>query len=366
VTEPLRTPLFAEHVAAGARMVEFAGWQMPVQYTSILQEHEAVRTAAGLFDVSHMGEIEVSGASAGEACARLFTNDSRDLEVGQAIYSLLVNDGGTILDDVIVYRTEPRRFLVCVNAANVERDFACLAENAPADARLDNRSAGIALIALQGPRSSSILSALSDGIGDLERFHCRRAVVSGVDALVARTGYTGEDGFELFVASEHAAGVWRALSVSGAPQGLVPVGLGARDTLRLEAALPLYGHELDEQVTPWEARVGWAVKLNRPDMVGYRALADAHEHGARRRTVGLEVEGGIARRGYAVVCGDERIGTVTSGTHSPTLGRAVALALVDASAIDARLGVKVRTRTCPATVVPLPFYRRARADERRV
>ena len=361
------TPLFDEHVAAGARMVEFAGWSMPVQYTSILREHEAVRTAAGLFDVSHMGEIEISGTAAGEACARLFTNDPRNLEVGRALYSLLVNEDGAILDDVIIYRSGSEKFLVCVNAANVERDFDSLTALAPAGARLIDRSSEIALLALQGPHARTILAAVSEGVGDLRRFRSRRAIVCGVDALVAATGYTGEEGFELFVDSDDAVQVWRTLLRTGAgKQGLLPVGLGARDTLRVEAALPLYGHELDEKVSPWEAGVGWAVKLNRPEMVGYRALSDAHARALKRTTIGLEIEGGIARNGYPVVCGDEQVGVVTSGTHSPTLGRAVALALVDSSAIDARLGVKIRRRICPATAVPLPFYRRAGSDAGRV
>ncbi len=338
---PRRTPLYDEHVAAGARIVDFAGWAMPVQYSSILAEHRAVRTGAGLFDVSHMGEVEISGPAAEALCARLFTNDARNLAPGRAQYSLIANEYGGVVDDVIVYRLELDRFLVCVNASNAAKDLEWILARPMDGANVRDLSDRTALVAVQGPRAAAIVGRIAPGIGSLARFACEPRTIGGVEVLVARTGYTGEDGFELFAPAASAAPLWKELLEVGAADGLAPCGLGARDTLRVEAALPLYGHELGPDVSPYEVGLGWAVKLNRPDMVGFASLERAKGGATQRRLVGLLVEGGIAREGALVYAagGSEPVGQVTSGTHSPTLGRPVAMALVRREAVAAAAAV---------------------------
>ncbi|HYC01563.1 MAG TPA: glycine cleavage system aminomethyltransferase GcvT [Candidatus Limnocylindrales bacterium] len=369
-----RTPLYEEHVAAGARMVEFAGWQMPVQYASgVLAEHKAVRTAAGLFDVSHMGEIEIAGSGAEACCARLFTNDARALPPGKAHYSLIANDTGGLVDDIIVYRLEPQRFLVCVNASNAAVDFAWIAERQTGDCTVVDRSEATALIAIQGPAAAAVVERLAPAALQLKRFECAPIAIAGADAIMARTGYTGEDGFEVFLPVESAVSLWRALLEAGRDDGVIPCGLGARDTLRLEAALPLYGHELGPDVSPYEVRLGWAVKLNRPDMIGYEALSRAAAGEVRRRLIGLTIDGGIAREGTPVFAAGARngaaadaaagaaagagaqLGVVTSGTHSPTLGRAIAMALVEREHAAGPFEVEIRGKRRAASVTGLPF-----------
>jgi aminomethyltransferase len=351
-----RTPLHAEHLAAGARMVDFAGWEMPVQYRSIVEEHRAVRDGAGLFDVSHMGEVELSGPGAEQACARLFTNDARVLEPGQAQYTLIANEQGGVVDDVIVYRLEASRFLVCVNAANTDKDVAWIERHGRGLCTIEDASARYALIAIQGPAAASIMGGLAPAAAGLARFRCGRVAVATADAEVeafaARTGYTGEDGFELFVEPGRAVGVWRALCAAGA----VPAGLGARDTLRLEAGLPLYGHELGDDVSPYEVGLGWAVKLNRADMVGHDALERAKREGVPRRLIGLEVDGGIARAGCVVLASGREIGNVTSGSHCPTMGKPLALALVGRGESLDDLAVRIRGKLRGARVTAVPFY----------
>lgn len=355
------TPLYDEHVAAGARIVPFAGWSMPVQYSSILAEHNAVRTAAGLFDVSHMGEVEISGPAAEQACSELFTNHVAQLEPGRACYALLVDDDGEVLDDVIVYRLEAERFLVCVNASNQAKDFQWMHSKGCPGASIVDHSDKTALIAMQGPAAAAIAASLAPSLAALERFAVTPVefpALGGLRVLAARTGYTGEDGFEFFVAAESAVALWRGLLEAGADQGLIPIGLGARDTLRLEAALPLYGHELGEGISPFEVRVGWAVKLDRPEMHGYAALTAAKAAGPARRLLGLLPEGGIAREGAPVFeqGKDEAVGFVTSGTHSPTLGQPIAMALVAAQSVASPLEVEIRKKRRPVVVTSLPFY----------
>jgi len=357
---PRRTPLYDEHVAAGARMVEFAGWSMPVQYRSILEEHQAVRRSAGLFDVSHMGEVEITGPGAEALCAKLFTNDARTLAPGRAQYSMIGNDRGGVVDDIIVYRLGAERFYVCVNASNAAKDLAWILAHPSSGATVTDRSNETALIAVQGPAAIGILEKMSPGIAGLARFACEERRVAGIDVLAARTGYTGEDGAELFCPADAAVRLWRALAAAGEPAGLRPCGLGARDTLRIEAALPLYGHELGEDISPYEVGLGWAVKRNRPEMIGRDAL-DRAAAGAPRRLIGLLVDGGIAREGTEVFAkeGADAIGVVTSGTHSPTLGRAVAMALVarqfaaDPNGSDVE--VEIRGKRRAASVTRLPF-----------
>ncbi|HEY0511337.1 MAG TPA: glycine cleavage system aminomethyltransferase GcvT [Thermoanaerobaculia bacterium] len=358
-----RTPLYECHREAGARIVDFAGWEMPVQYAGVIEEHRAVRTAAGLFDVSHMGEVRVRGAGAEAFLQRLTPNDVSKLVPGRAHYSGLLTERGTYVDDVLVYRLAPEDFLVVVNASNARRDFAWIADAArdeSVDAEVTNESDRYALLALQGPRALGILAPLASlDISGLKYYGFAEGRIDGRPALISRTGYTGEDGFELYVAPEDAPGIWRLLLAAGA----VPAGLGARDTLRLEAAMALYGHEIDETTTPFEAALSWVVKTDKGEFRGRDALLAQKAAGIPRKLVGFEVQGrGIARQGHAVVSGGERVGGVTSGTWSPTFEKALGMAYVPPAmaAVGTPLTLDVRGKALPATVVEIPFYRRPR------
>ena len=364
--EPRATPLVGRHEALGARLVDFAGWRMPIQYTGILDEHRAVRQRAGLFDLCHMGELFVEGPDAGDALAFAVTTDPRTLVIGRAHYSMICAPDGGILDDLIVYRLADDRFLVVANASNAAVVSDALAERLEGRrAVIDDQSLATALVAIQGPAARGILAPLT-GL-DLDAVHyygIAEGAVAGVPSLVARTGYTGEDGFEVFVDAAAATTVWDALATAGEAAGLVPVGLGARDTLRLEAGMPLYGNELDRATTPFEAGLGRVVKLAKEGgFVGRDALAAAAEAAPRRRLVGLVVRGrGIARHGHPVWSGDRASGVVTSGTMSPTLGVPIAMAYVAPadSAPGTMLDVEIREAQAAAEVVPLPFYTRLR------
>ncbi len=360
-----RTALYGIHAALGARFTEFAGWEMPVRYGSIIEEHQAVRRAAGLFDLSHMGELRVTGRGAAAGLAASLVTDPRRLTVGRAGYSLLCAPDGGVIDDLIVYRLEPDAFLVVPNASNREVVAAELgARLGGYDAALADETNATSLLAVQGPTALGILAQLTDlRLEDLGNYRATQANVAGIPALVARTGYTGEDGFELFVAWDDGPTLWEALTAAGATAGLQPCGLGARDTLRLEAGMPLYGHELGRDTTPFEAGLGRVVGLDH-EFVGRVALADADKRGPRKQLIGLRLrDRGIAREGYAVVHpGDTTpIGVVTSGSQSPTLGVGIAMAYVppvDAAA-GTMLDIVIRGSVVPAEVVPLPFYRRA-------
>ena len=359
------TPIEHRHVALGARMIDFAGWLMPVQYAGILEEHRAVREGAGLFDLSHMGELFVEGPDAGPALAAALVSDPPALAVGRAHYSMIVAADGGIIDDLIVYRLAPERFLVVANASNARTVSDALAERLGGfKAVLDDRSLAMALVAMQGPRSVEIVRPLTDVDLDALRYYAiAEGTVAGMPALVARTGYTGEDGFEVFVDTDRGVELWDALLRAGEGSGLAPIGLGARDTLRLEAGMPLYGNELDRTTNPFEANLGRVVKLDKAaDFVGRAALEKVAADGPKRRLVGMTVEGrGIARHGYPVHAGERRTGVVTSGTQSPTLGVPIAMAYV--SPADAEpatmLDIEIRDTRVPARVVPLPFYRRS-------
>jgi aminomethyltransferase len=357
-----KTPLFAAHVRAGAKMVEFAGWEMPVQYRGVIEEHRAVRNRAGLFDVSHMGEIEVRGDGALEFCQRMTANDVSRMKLFQAQYNLLLNERGGVIDDVIFYRLQENVFFICVNASNIDKDFTWLSERAGNSIEIENVSAKYAQLALQGPRAGKILQALTAiSLAELKSFCFAFADVASVRCLVARTGYTGEDGFELYYDAENATRLWSALLESGAPEGLVPAGLGARDTLRLEKGYPLYGHELDDTTTPLEAGLDWVLKFSKPDFVGKQELLRQKELGVKRKLVGMEMRGpGIARGGYRLFKNDVPIGHVTSGTKSPSLDRAIAIGYVgvEHAAIANVVDVEIRGRKIPAEMVSLPFYRR--------
>jgi aminomethyltransferase len=355
-----RTPLYSCHQEAGARLVDFAGWEMPVQYTGVIEEHRAVRTAAGLFDVSHMGEVRVKGSGAESLLQRLTPNDVSKLAPGRAHYSGLLTERGTYVDDVLVYRLGADDFLVVVNASNAGRDYEWIASRADGGVEVTDESDRYALLALQGPRAVEILEPLATpGATALRYYGFLQGEVAGVPALISRTGYTGEDGFELYLAPEDAPAVWRRLLEAGAQ----PAGLGARDTLRLEAAMALYGHEIDESTTPFEAGLGWVVKLDKGDFLGRGALAAQREQGIPRKLVGFEVQGrGIARQGHGVLSEGETVGAVTSGTWSPTFEKALGMAYVPQSlaAPGTSLTLDVRGKPVSAVVADLPFYRRSR------
>jgi aminomethyltransferase len=354
-------------------MVDFGGWDMPVEYSSIVAEHMAVRTAAGLFDVSHMGEIEVAGGDALNALRWMTSNDPARLAVGQAQYSALTTPAGTFVDDVIVYKLADDHFLLVVNATNIAKDHAWIVERAResgGDVAVVNSSARYALMALQGPASAAILQELTDiDLGPLKYYWSAPGEVAGVRATVSRTGYTGEDGFEIFTPPAQAERLWDALLAAGASAGLRPCGLGARDTLRLEACMRLYGNEMDEHVTVLEAGLGWVINWDKGPFVGRDALAAERERGRTRALVAFEMtDRAIARHGYAVLCGDGVCGTITSGTQTPFLRKAVGMALVPAaqSAVGTTLDVEIRGRRAHAVVVAEPFYKRPRRAAPRV
>lgn len=359
------TPLAARHEALGARMIDFAGWRMPVQYGSILDEHRSVRERAGLFDLSHMGELLVEGPDAGDALATALVTNPPTLAVGRAHYSMICAPTGGIIDDLIVYRLAEDRFMVVANASNAQVVSEALAERLRGSRSvLDDQSLATGLVAIQGPRSVEALGTLADvDLEGLRYYAIADGKVAGIDAHVARTGYTGEDGFEVYVETAQTRELWDATLEAVRGVGGGPVGLGARDTLRLEAGMPLYGNELDLTTTPFDAGLGRVVKLDKPtDFVGRAALEKAAADGPKRQLVGLTVEGrGIARHGYPVFAGDRRTGFVTSGTQSPTLGVPIAMAYVTPG--DAEPGtmvdIEIRDARIAARVVPLPFYRRS-------
>ena len=364
--QPSTTSLIGKHEALGARMVDFAGWLMPVQYSGIIEEHNAVRQRAGLFDVSHMGELWVEGPQAGQALSHALVSDPANQKIGRARYSMICAEDGGIIDDLIVYRLGEQRFLVVANAGNAPTVSMELHERiADFDAALDDASARTALLALQGPEALDILAPLTDiDASSMPYYSIAEGHVAGLAAHLARTGYTGEDGFEIFVAWDQGPDLWDALMSAGATQGLAPVGLGARDTLRLEAGMPLYGNELDRGTNPFEAGLGRVVALDKLEgFVGRHTLEAASKEQPSRKLVGLKVTGrGIARRGYPVLVGGEPRGIVTSGTHSPTLGVPIAMAYVPVGSSEpgTQLEVEIRNKPVSAVVVPLPFYERKR------
>lgn len=367
MTELRRTPLYEDHVRLGARLVPFAGWEMPVQYSGITAEHTAVRERAGIFDVSHMGELWFTGSGAAETVDTLVTNDIAGLPDGKAVYTCCCNEGGTILDDLIVYRFSSSRVLVVCNASNHEKISKHFAERARGRATLEDATFTTSLLALQGPKALFILAAVGCGIPEvatrLGRLRIQETLVAGRPAIVARTGYTGEDGVEIFCANADAPRLFRAILEAGAPNDILPIGLGARDTLRLEARLALYGNDIDETTNPIEAGLGWTVKFDKPAFVGKEALSKVKEEGPVRKLVGFEVTGrGIARHGYPLKSTDGRVvGVCTSGAPSPTLGKNIGLGYVPTSmsAIDTDIVVDCRGKDVSAKVIPTPFYKRS-------
>ncbi len=359
-TQLKRTPLYDVHLAAHARIVGFAGWAMPVQYSSIIEEHKAVRSKAGIFDVSHMGRLYFTGEGARDFLQWALVSNVAKLQPGMGQYTLLCLKDGGILDDAVIYMLEEGSYLVVCNAANLEKDLSWFKELMPGTGVVVvDRTLSTGMVALQGPESGSLLESVSveDSVASLEYFHCLETSIFGKPAFIARTGYTGEDGFELIVDAENVENVWRLLEAKGAR----PCGLGARDTLRLEACLPLHGSDISPEVNPFEAGLGWVVDMNKSDFVSKAALEAARDKVVRKRLVALEMlDKAIPRHGYAVQSKGEQVGVVTSGGYSPTLEKGIALAYVSSSRskVGTILEVDIRGASAKAQVVRKPFYRR--------
>jgi len=371
VSEIRRTPLYDRHLAAGARLIPFAGWEMPVQYAGILQEHHAVRNNAGLFDLGHMGQVTVAGPDALAFLQTVTTNDVSVLGPGQAQYSLLPNEQGGVIDDIIVYRQhDGDGFFVVVNASTREKDVAWLqaqrASRLDLDVTLADVSDQTGMIAIQGPKANDIVQSITDvDLAPVTAFSWTSAIVAGIPLMIARTGYTGEDGFEFFPKIADVGPLWDALVDTGRSAGVSPIGLGARDTLRLEARMPLYGNEMDDTISPLEAGLGWAVKLDKGDFIGRDAINTMKVHGAPRRTVGFKMtaRSGAPRSHYPVHVDGKNVGWVTSGALSPTLGENIGLALIerDCAGIGNPLDIEIRGKNVPAVQVKTPFYKRDRS-----
>ncbi|MCM3762726.1 glycine cleavage system aminomethyltransferase GcvT [Alkalihalobacillus oceani] len=359
-----RTPLFPQYEKSGAKTIDFGGWELPVQFSSIKEEHEAVRNRAGLFDVSHMGEVEVKGEQALAYLQYLVTNDVAKLKDGQAQYTAMCYEDGGTVDDLLIYRKAADDFLLVINAANIEKDVEWMQRHKRDGVTITNVSEEIAQLALQGPLAERILQRLTkDDLSAIRFFHFVNGLdIAGVKALVSRTGYTGEDGFELYCATGDAAVLWESILEAGKDDGLVPCGLGARDTLRFEARLPLYGQELSAQISPLEAGIGFAVKLKKEaDFIGKEALTRQKEEGLRRKLVGLEMlEKGIPRTGYEVFVADKQVGFVTTGTQSPSLQKNIGLALLDHAytELGTEVTVQIRKKRLKAHVIATPFYKK--------
>jgi aminomethyltransferase len=361
----LKTPLHARHVALGARMVPFGGWDMPVEYSGISDEHMTVRTGVGLFDVSHMGEVEIAGKDALAAVQRITSNDAAKLKVGQIQYSGLMTVDGTFVDDLLVYRMADQHFLLVVNASNIPGDFAYIRDNiaGAGDAVAVNSSNRYALVALQGPKAREVLQILTGvDLGAIKYYWFATGEVAGIRATISRTGYTGEDGFEVFVAPAYAERLWDALLKAGQPFGIKACGLGARDTLRLEAAMRLYGNDIDTTTSVLEADLEWILSWTKGDFIGRQALERQKTGGLSRKLVGFEmVDRAIARHGHPVLIDGQPAGVVTSGTQTPFLKKAIGMAYVPPlTPVDAEIEIDIRGRRAKARVVPLPFYKRPR------
>jgi len=360
-----RTPLYDEHVRAGAKIVDFVGWAMPMYYRGIVGEHRLVREAVGLFDVSHMGEFVLTGADALASLDRIVTNRVGALTEGRVQLSLMCNEDGGILDDLLVYRL-PGRYMLVVNAANREKDLAWVRDHVQGDTHVEDVSDETALVAVQGPASEDVLGRVADAdVASLPYYYSAAVTVAGRETLVSRTGYTGEDGFEIYCAPDDASSVWGALLEAGAGSGIEPVGLGARDTLRLEMGYALYGSEMDETRTPVEAGLLWITKLDKGDFIGREVIAARKEKGPHERLVGFELlDRGVPRKDQRIVAGGEPVGLVTSGSYSPSLDKGIGLGYVPPGVGDA-IEVAIRARIIPARIVGLPLYREGSVRRRR-
>ncbi|MBN1878507.1 glycine cleavage system aminomethyltransferase GcvT [bacterium] len=354
------TGLYEAHIRAGGKIVPFAGYELPVQYESIKVEHEAVRTTAGMFDVSHMGEIYFSGPDALENVQKLVTQNIEKIKPNRAVYSGMLYTNGTFVDDVLVYRISEDEFMLVVNAANLAKDYAWMKENLFGDCKCENRSDAITQIAIQGPKSKNIVQQLTNlNLDDLKYYRFRQHQIIGIDAIVSRTGYTGEHGYELYFNRTSSIKVWDALLEAGQSFGLKPAGLGCRDTLRLEAGMPLYGNDIDDQHTPLEAGLDWTVKMEKEDFNGKNALLQQQQKGLGRHLVGFElIDKGVPRHGYPIFSGSKNIGIVTSGTMSITLGKPIGMAYIrhGFEQLGTEFDVEIRNKHFRAKVIPMPFY----------
>lgn len=356
-----KTPMYENHRKLGGKIIDFGGWDLPVQYEGIIKEHKQTREAAGLFDVSHMGEITVRGKDAEKFIQNLVTNNIASAVDGQIVYSPMCYPDGGVVDDLLVYRLGAEDFLLIVNAANTDKDFSWILDNMRGDVLIRNVSDEYAQLAIQGPKAESILQKLVDlPLGAIKFYHFTdKAKVAGVPVIVSRTGYTGEDGFEIYINAKEAPEVWEKLLEAGKEDGLVPVGLGARDTLRFEVVLPLYGNEISKEITPLEAGLGFFVKLDKEKFIGKDALKQQKEEGLKRRLIGFEMaEPGVPRSHYEVFAFGKKIGFVTSGSYSPSLQKNLGLALVDIAyaAEGTELDIVIRNKQIRARVVSKPFY----------
>ena len=357
-----KTPLYDIHQKLNARMVPFAGWEMPVQYKGVMEEHRCVREKVGLFDISHMGEIIIEGERAEEFINFITTNDIRRAVDGQCQYAVMCNDSGGCVDDVISYKYSTRKYLVVVNASNTEKDYNWMLSKNSFGVTIQNKSPDYCQLALQGPKAVDVMATiLNQNLVDWKPFTFREINFLGSQSIVSRTGYTGEDGFEIYAPWNSAITLWEGLMKAGETFGIQPIGLGARDTLRLESSYSLYGHEITDEITPLEARLAWAVKLDKPDFVGQKPLQAQRESGVVRELIGLEmIEAGIAREQYVVESQGQAIGFVTSGTFSPTFNKSIAMALVknNVTKLNDEFNVVIRDKRKKAKRVPLPFYKR--------
>ncbi|MGA8409827.1 MAG: glycine cleavage system aminomethyltransferase GcvT [Candidatus Acidiferrales bacterium] len=357
-----KTALNSIHRRLGAKMVNFGGWDMPLEYSGILSEHEAVRTRAGLFDVSHMGEIEIRGPGALPLIQWVSCNNAAKLTVGQAHYSGLMTPRGTFVDDLLVHKISDTHYLLCVNASNQDADFSHIVAHNKFDAQVENAGPRYSQLAIQGPRAKEILQLLTPvALDPIRYYHFAFGKVSDVDCLIARTGYTGEDGFEIYFAPEHSEKLWQDLLHAGESAKMIPCGLGARNTLRLEAGMCLYGHEIDDTTTPWEAGLGWICKMEKAPFLGSEVLAQQKQTGLPRKLVGFEMlDKRIGRDGYPVLIAGRETGRVTSGCPAPFLKKNIGMAYVppQSSAVGTDIEISIRGQAAAARIVPLPFYKR--------
>lgn len=358
-----KTPLNDKHRSLGAKMVDFGGWDMPVQYSGILDEHRAVRSRVGLFDVSHMGEIDVQGPDALKLVNKVITNDAKKLKIKQTLYSPMCYDNGGVVDDLLIYKLADDHYFLVVNASNIDKDFQWFVQNAQGlDVKVINLSNQFAQLAVQGPKAEAVLKKLTDyDLASIKYYWFAFTRVDGVDCLISRTGYTGEDGFEIYVKPEFVGQLWERILTAGKAEGILPIGLGARDTLRFEARLPLYGQELSPEITPFEAGLSNFVKLDKADFNGKQALVKQQQEWLTRRLVGFEmIERGIPRSHYPITADGQEIGWVSTGSYSPTLDKNIGLGFVNPrfAPLGTEIEVVIRGKGIKAKVVPTPFYRR--------
>jgi len=360
----LKTPLNAVHRSLGAKMVDFGGWDMPVEYRGVLDEHRAVRHGVGLFDVSHMGEIDVRGPQALDLVQQVTVNDASKLKLGQAQYSALLYGHGGFVDDILVHKVADEHYFLCVNASNQDKDYDHIVANNRFDATVENAGPRFAQLAVQGPLATGVVQKLTDiNLAPIKRYHFVDGHFSGAPARIARTGYTGEDGWEIYVAPEYAVRLWNEILTAGKSVGIIPCGLGARNTLRMESAMPLYGHEIHASITPWEAGLDWIVKLDKGDFLGREALVKQKQQGITRKLAGFEVKGrGIARDGYEILANGVGSGWVTSGGPAPALNKNIGMCFLPLSLAEPgnAIEISVRGRGVEAVTIPMPFYKRAR------